>query len=199
MSKTVPSLFAVASLLAGVPAVAGEMRAEEARQFVADKLFSFTCFEGTSGEGRVHADGSVGGVVRFGGSGPPRYATLPPGTLRVRGEAICAMISALPFEVCFDLDRTDEKSFRGSLAGLTPGRPVGPEWPARHCHSPSSRLSRPQVGSVPGEMRRRTDAGWRIGPRGGLYRPSDHRPDNLRLSDIRRAYATDGGNLAFVR
>ena len=119
MSKTVPSLFAVASLLAGVPAVAGEMRAEEARQFVADKLFSFTCFEGTSGEGRVHADGSVGGVARFGGSGPPRYATLPPGTLRVRGEAICAMISALPFEVCFDLDRTDEKSFRGSLAGLS--------------------------------------------------------------------------------
>ena len=29
------------------------------------------------------------------------------------------MISALPFEICFDLDRTDEKSFRGSLAGLS--------------------------------------------------------------------------------
>src|SRR6266480_7801738 len=72
MSKTVPSLFAVASLLAGVPAVAGEMRAEEARQFVADKLFSFTCFEGTSGEGRVHADGSVGGGPLRG----PRAASL---------------------------------------------------------------------------------------------------------------------------
>jgi len=69
MSKTVPSLFAVASLLAGVPAVAGEMRAEEARQFVADKLFSFTCFEGTSGEGRVHADGSVGGWSASGAAG----------------------------------------------------------------------------------------------------------------------------------
>src|SRR5260370_24280430 len=116
MAQTVASLFAVASLLAGVPAVAREMRAEEARQFVADKLFSFTCFEGTSGEGRVHADGSVGGVVRFGGSGPPRYAALPPRTLRGRGEALCAQISAPPVQIFFDLDRTHEKSLPGSLA-----------------------------------------------------------------------------------
>ena len=120
MTKTVCALFAVASLWAAVPAVAGNMGADEARRFVVGNLFSFTCFEGTSGEGRVYADGSVGGVIRLGGSGPTRYATLPPGTLRIRGDAICALISGMPFEVCFDLDRTDAKSFRGSLAAMSP-------------------------------------------------------------------------------
>jgi len=120
MTKTVCTLFAVAGLWAAVPAVAGNMGADEARRFVVGNLFSFTCFEGTSGEGRVYADGSVGGVIRLGGSGPTRYATLPPGTLRIRGDAICALISGMPFEVCFDLDRTDAKSFRGSLAAMSP-------------------------------------------------------------------------------
>jgi hypothetical protein len=95
------------------------MCAEEARSFVVENLFSFTCFEGTSGEGRVHADGSVEGAIRLGGSGPTRYATLPPGTLRVRGESICAVIRGIPFEPCFDLNRTDARRFRGSLAGMS--------------------------------------------------------------------------------
>jgi hypothetical protein len=119
MTKTVATLVAAGAFMATVPATAGEMRAEEARRFVVDNLFSFTCFEGTSGEGRIHADGSVVGAIRFGGSEPTRYATLPPGTLRVRGEVICALIRGMPFEVCFDLDRTDAKSFRGSLAGMS--------------------------------------------------------------------------------
>jgi hypothetical protein len=118
MTKTVCTLFAVAGLWAAVPAFAGNMGADEARRFVVGNLFSFTCFEGTSGEGRVYADGSVAGVVRLGGSEPAQYATLPPGTLRVRGDAICALISGKPFEVCFELDRTDAKSFRGSLAAM---------------------------------------------------------------------------------
>ena len=84
MTKIVSALFAVAGFLTTMPAIAAEMRAEEARSFVVENLFSFTCFEGTSGEGRVHADGSVEGAIRLGGSGPTRYATLPPGTLRVR-------------------------------------------------------------------------------------------------------------------
>jgi hypothetical protein len=119
MAKTVSALVAVAALVAAVPAIAGEMRAEEARRFVVENPFSFTCFEGTSGEGRVHADGSVEGAIRLGGSGPKRFATLPPGTLRVRGESICAVIRWIPFEPCFDLDRTDARSFRGSLAGMS--------------------------------------------------------------------------------
>ena len=118
MTKTVCALFAVAGLLAAVPALAGNMGAEEARRFVVGNLFSFICFEGTTGEGRVYADGSVGGVIRLGGSGPALYATLPPGTLRVRGDAICALISGMSYEVCFDLDRTGAKSFRGSIPAI---------------------------------------------------------------------------------
>jgi hypothetical protein len=118
MTKTLCALFAVAIFSAAVPAVAGNMGADEARRFVVGNPFSFTCFEGTSGEGQVRADGSVAGAFRFGGSGPTRYATLPPGTLRVRGDAICALISGMPFEVCFDLDRTGAKSFRGSLPAI---------------------------------------------------------------------------------
>jgi len=116
MTKTLRALFAVAIFSAAVPAVAGNMGADEARRFVVGNPFSFTCFEGTSGEGQVRADGSVAGAFRFGGSGPTRYATLPPGTLRVRGDAICALISGMPFQACFDLDRMDAESFRGSLA-----------------------------------------------------------------------------------
>jgi len=48
-----------------------------------------------------------------------RYATLPRETLRVSGESICAAIRGLPFESCFDLQRTGANSFRGSLAGMS--------------------------------------------------------------------------------
>jgi hypothetical protein len=119
MTKTVCALFAIAGLSVSALAVAGNMGADEARRFVVGNLLSFTCFEGTSGEGRVNADGSVGGVISLGGSGFPQYATLPPGTLRVRGDAICAVIRGLPFEPCFDLQRTGANSFRGSLTGIS--------------------------------------------------------------------------------
>src|SRR5579864_9455332 len=105
-------------LLAAVPAVAGEMSAEEARRFVIGKIFTYTCFEGTRGQGRVHADGSVVGSIQFQGSGPVRYAALPPGTLRVKGEAVCASLRGLPIEPCFNLERIDTNSFRGSVSGL---------------------------------------------------------------------------------
>ncbi len=120
MMKIVCVLLVVEGLSGATSVAAGNMGADEARRFVIGNLFSFTCFEGTSGEGRVNADGSVGGVIRLGGSGFPQYATLPPGTLRVRGDAICALISGLPFEVCFDLDRTGAKGFRGSVAAMSP-------------------------------------------------------------------------------
>src|SRR6266700_3897900 len=116
MMKIVCVLLVVEGLSGATSVAAGNMGADEARRFVIGNLFSFTCFEGTSGEGRVNADGSVGGVIRLGGSGFPQYATLPPGTLRVRGDAYCALISGMPYEACFDLDRTDARSFRGSLA-----------------------------------------------------------------------------------
>ena len=109
-------VIVIAGVLAAAPAFAGPMNADEARRFVIGKLFSFNCFEGTSGAGRVHADGSVSGMVRFGGAAGARYVTLPPGTLRVRGEAVCGVMGGA--ETCFDLYRTDGQSFRGSIAGL---------------------------------------------------------------------------------
>ena len=115
-----PMLVRLAIVLAGVlvavPAFAGPMNADEARRFVIGKLFSFNCFEGTSGAGRVHPDGSVSGIVRFGSANGTRYVTLPPGTLRVRGEAVCGLMGGM--ETCFDLYRTDVQSFRGSISGL---------------------------------------------------------------------------------
>jgi hypothetical protein len=107
-----------AGLLAAVPAFAGDMGAEEARRFVVGKMFSYTCFEGTRGQGRVLHDGSVVGSIQFQGSGPLRYAALPAGTLQVKGESVCASVRGMPFSPCFNLTKVDEKSFRGSISGL---------------------------------------------------------------------------------
>lgn len=109
----------LAGLLAAVPAMAGEMSADEARRFVIGKMFSYTCFEGTRGQGRVLSDGSVVGSIQFRGSGQMRYATLPPGTLKVKGEAVCASVRGLPLEPCFNLVRLDNNTFRGSVSGLS--------------------------------------------------------------------------------
>jgi len=108
----------VVGLLAAVPAVAGEMSAEEARRFVIGKLFNYTCFEGTRGQGRVLSDGSVVGSIQFQGSGPVRYAHLPPNTLQVKGEAVCASLRGMPIQPCFNLERIDNNRFRGSISGL---------------------------------------------------------------------------------
>lgn len=105
-------------LLAAVPALAGEMSAEEARRFVVGKLFNYTCFEGTRGQGRVLSDGSVVGSIQFQGAGPVRYAHLPPNTLQVKGESVCASLSGLPIQPCFNLERTGDATFRGSISGL---------------------------------------------------------------------------------
>ena len=108
----------VVGLVAAVPAFAGEMTAEEARRFVIGKMFNYTCFEGTRGRGRVYADGSVVGSIQFQGSGPVRYAHLPAGTLRVKGESVCASLRGLPMEPCFSLEKLSEVSFRGAISGL---------------------------------------------------------------------------------
>ena len=39
----------LAGLASTFPVMAGEMTASEARQFVVEKLFSYTCFDGTRG------------------------------------------------------------------------------------------------------------------------------------------------------
>jgi hypothetical protein len=100
------------------PALAGMMNAEEARRFVAGKVFAFTCFDGTRGAGRILDDMGAAGAVQFSGSGPVKHIRLPGNTLQIRGQAVCASLRGLPFEPCFNLDKKDDRSFRGSVSGM---------------------------------------------------------------------------------
>jgi hypothetical protein len=115
--------FVLGAVTAGaviVPALAGQMmNADEARRFVAGKVFAFTCFDGTRGAGRILDDMGATGAVQFSGAGPVRHLRLPGNTLQVRGQAVCASIKGVPFEPCFNLDRKDERSFRGSVSGMS--------------------------------------------------------------------------------
>jgi len=61
----------------------------------------------------------VTGAVQFNGSGPIRHVRLPSNTLQIRGQAVCASLRGLPFEPCFNLEKKDEVSFRGSVSGMS--------------------------------------------------------------------------------
>jgi hypothetical protein len=113
--------FVLGAVTAGaviMPALAGQMSADEARRFVSGKVFAFTCFDGTRGAGRILDDMGAAGAVQFSGSGPIRHVRLPGNTLQVRGQAVCASLKGIPFEPCFNLDKKDERSFRGSVSGM---------------------------------------------------------------------------------
>jgi hypothetical protein len=97
---------------------AAEMNPEQARRFIVGETFTISCVDGTRGAGRVNADGSVMGTLRFRGAGPLRSVSLPPGTLKVKGEAVCAALKTVPFEPCFNLNRTSDDSFRGWVSGF---------------------------------------------------------------------------------
>jgi hypothetical protein len=105
-------------LLAAGSACAETLTPDAARHFVTGKLFAFNCFDGTRGAGRIYCDGSVIGTIQFRGAGPARTVTLPAGTLRVRGETVCASLQGMLFDPCFHIEKTDDRSFRGSLSGL---------------------------------------------------------------------------------
>jgi len=115
MVRTVAFLVA---LSAAAPAFAGEMNADEARRFVVGKLFNYTCFEGTRGQGRVLENGAVVGSIQLQGQGRMRYAALPAGTLHVDGGSVCATLRGLPMQPCFTLTKLGENSFRGAVSGL---------------------------------------------------------------------------------
>jgi hypothetical protein len=113
--------FVLGAVTAGAmiaPALAGMMTADEARRFVAGKVFAFTCFDGTRGAGRILDDMGAAGAVQFSGEGPVRRLRLPGNTLQIRGQAVCASIKGIPFEPCFNLDKKDERNFRGSVSGM---------------------------------------------------------------------------------
>ena len=96
--------FVLGTIAAGaviMPALAGTMTADEARKFVAGKVFAFTCVDGTRG------------------AGPIRHVRLPGNTLLIRGQSVCASLRGVPFEPCFNLDKTSEVSFRGSVSGMS--------------------------------------------------------------------------------
>src|SRR6185436_16328308 len=111
-------LGAVTAAAMIVPALAGMMNADEARRFVTGKVFAFTCFDGTRGAGRILDDLGAAGSIQFSGSGPIRNVRLPGNTLQIRGQAVCASIKGLPFEPCFNIDKRDDRSFRGSVSGM---------------------------------------------------------------------------------
>ena len=106
-------------LAAATSAVAEPLNAEQARAFVAGKLFAFNCFDGTSGQGRIYNDGSAAGIVKFLNRGDQRFMALPANTLRVKGEQICASVKGMFIEPCFNLTRTSAYSFRGSVSGMS--------------------------------------------------------------------------------
>jgi len=139
------------------PAVAGQMNAEEARHFVIGKLFSFTCFDGTRGAGRILEDMGAAGSVQFSGAGPIRHVRLPGNTLQIRGQAVCASLRGIPFEPCFNLEKQDERSFRGSVSGMSfaycdfhhqGGTQMLMARAVAHPRSPRSMRSPDQTGSV---------------------------------------------------
>ena len=111
-------LGAVAATAMFAPAIAGSMNADEARRFVAGKVFAFTCFDGTRGAGRILDDLGAAGAVQFSGAGPVKHLRLPGNTLQIRGQNVCASIKGIPFEPCFNLEKTDDRSFRGSVSGM---------------------------------------------------------------------------------
>jgi hypothetical protein len=100
-------------------AVAEELGPEQARAFVVGKLFSYTCFDGTVGMGRIFSDGSVVGTIRPGDQAQVRFAALPAGTIKVSTNSMCAHLAGLPIEPCFRVQKIDYHSFRGSISGLS--------------------------------------------------------------------------------
>ena len=109
---------ALLGLSLSAPAAAAEMRPEEAKRFIAGKLFSYTCFDGTRGAGRIHADGSVVGTMQV-NSGRMRFVTLPAGTIKLGSDSICASLPRALIQPCFNVEQTSSHSFRGSLRGLS--------------------------------------------------------------------------------
>jgi len=122
--------FGLARLAAGVvggavlgasalaPAAAAEMKPEEAKRFIAGKLFSYTCFDGTRGAGRIQADGSVVGTMQV-NSGRMKFVALPAGTIKLTSDSICASLPHALFSPCFNVVQTSPNSFRGSLKALS--------------------------------------------------------------------------------
>ena len=103
------NILILAALGVAVPAAAGELRPEEAKHFIAGKHFSYTCFDGTTGAGRIASDGSVAGTIQVRGSGPAHFVTLPAGTIRLQPDFDCPpRVHGIPFQPCFAVNQQDQ-------------------------------------------------------------------------------------------
>ncbi|MBS7544459.1 hypothetical protein [Ancylobacter oerskovii] len=116
-------LLSAAALAAGAAGMSSVASAETlspqaAERFVMGRTFSYSCYEGTVGSGRVLKDGSVAGTIQVRGKGNARYVTLPPGTVRATPEKVCAKLKGVAYQPCFELEKTAADSFRGNLAGF---------------------------------------------------------------------------------
>jgi hypothetical protein len=106
-------------LVAVLPAKAGELKYDEAKRLIAGKVFSYQCFDGTTGAGRIRADGSVAGTIRMQGAGATRFVSFPAGTMHNRSGSICASVKGLFLAPCFRVEQVSEHVFRGSISGFS--------------------------------------------------------------------------------
>jgi hypothetical protein len=111
-------ILTITSLLVAMSASAAELKPDEAKRFIAGKVFSYRCFDGTTGRGRIDANGSVLGTIQADASAPPRVIALPVGTIRVQSDSICASVPQALIQPCFTVTQIDSRSFRGAIAGL---------------------------------------------------------------------------------
>lgn len=110
--------FACACVLGISSALAEDLTPEQARAFVAGKLFAYNCFDGTTGIGRISGDGSIIGTIRAPNSKEVHFANLPPGTIKLTATSICAHLPGMMIEPCFRVQKINYRAFRGSIAGL---------------------------------------------------------------------------------
>ena len=61
----------------------------------------------------------MAGSIQFSGTGPVRHARLPVNTIQVGATQVCASLKGLPFTPCFNIDKTSEATFRGSVQGMS--------------------------------------------------------------------------------
>lgn len=109
-----PVLFALSTTAASAM---GPLQPDEAKRFVAGKLFSYNCFDGTRGLGRIYADGSVIGTIQMPGK-EARFIAMPTGTIQVSSTSICSSLRGSLIQPCFNVVQTSSRSFRGSISGL---------------------------------------------------------------------------------
>jgi len=161
-------VLAFAALSLAGSAHAGEyLKPEEAKLQLADKLFSYTCFEGTSGAGRIHADGSVVGTIRFQGRGPSHFVALPANTIRVSSASICASMQGLLFQPCFNVEKIDDLTYRGSISGFG------------FAYCEFKRRGAPRIRSADAPIRIRAKVAARVGHGGAMKaaQANESRPD----------------------